>query len=141
MLTTINELFSVGIGVPKLPRNLMIDLFEPGIIDVCTAFGWLSTGEREFGIGQGSILSILHISCYLDCLQARLAEWADPIEIQHHQAGGRRVSIGRTLSVDDQLAITSPEQRAQERAKIMNMFTGKTGTDGVFGASMSFMKH
>ncbi|OWZ11725.1 hypothetical protein PHMEG_00015212 [Phytophthora megakarya] len=131
----------VGIGVPELPRNLMIDLLGPGIIDVRKAFGWLSTGEREFGIGQGSILSILHISCYMDCLQARLAECADPNEIQHHQTGGRRVSIGSTLFVDDQLDITSTEQRAQERAKITNMFTGKTGTGGAFGASKSYMMY
>ncbi|OWZ14978.1 hypothetical protein PHMEG_00011461 [Phytophthora megakarya] len=135
VLAIIKELFSVGTGVPEPPRNLMIDFLGSGVIDVCTAFGWLSTGEREFGIGQGSILSILHISCYMDCLQARLAECADLIKIQHHQTGGRRVSLGSTLFVDDQLDITSTEQGAQERAEITTMFTGKTGTGGVFGAS------
>ncbi|OWZ16448.1 LOW QUALITY PROTEIN: hypothetical protein PHMEG_0009758 [Phytophthora megakarya] len=74
----------------------------------------------------------------MDCLQARLAECGDPIETQHHQTGGRR---GSTLFVDDQIDITSTEQGAQERAKITNVFTGKTGTGGIFGTSMAFMMY
>ncbi|OWY91807.1 LOW QUALITY PROTEIN: hypothetical protein PHMEG_00039467 [Phytophthora megakarya] len=124
-----------GMRVPEPARNLMIDLLGPGIIDVRTSFGWLPTGECEFGIGQGSNL---HISCYLDCLQARIAECADPIEIQYHQTTRGRVSH---LFVDDQLGITSTEQREQNHVKITNMLTRKTGTGGVFGASKSFMMY
>eukprot|EP00644_Phytophthora_capsici_P019565 jgi/Phyca11/133414/e_gw1.455.3.1 len=134
------DLIYRGIGVPEAPRNLMIDLLGSGTIDVRTAFGWLSTGAREFGIDQGSILSILHISCYMDCLQARLAKCRDPISIQHHQAG-EGITIGSTLFVDDQLDITTSALGIQERALVTNVFTGKTGTGEVFGASKSFMMY
>ncbi|GMF37344.1 unnamed protein product [Phytophthora fragariaefolia] len=43
-----------------------------GDIDVCTAYGWIKTGKREFGLGQGSVLSIPHIGYYIEillCLQ------------------------------------------------------------------------
>ncbi|OWZ09563.1 hypothetical protein PHMEG_00017711 [Phytophthora megakarya] len=114
-----------GIGVPELPRNHLIDPLGPGIIDVRTAFGWLSTGEREFGIGQGSILSNPHVSCYMDYLQARLVGCAHTIEVQYHQTTRGRVWIGSTLFDDDQLGITSTEQGAQEHTNITNMLTGE----------------
>ncbi|EGZ08820.1 hypothetical protein PHYSODRAFT_318726 [Phytophthora sojae] len=134
------DLIYRGIGVPAKPRNLMIDLLGDGIIDVRTAFGWISTGPREFGIGQGSILSILHIACYMDCLQEQLADCPDPVEVRHHQTGGG-IEISSTLFVDDQLDITTSLRGIQARAKTTNIFTGKAGTGGVFGAEKSFMMY
>ncbi|POM74154.1 LOW QUALITY PROTEIN: Hypothetical protein PHPALM_8936 [Phytophthora palmivora] len=134
------DLIYRGIGAPEIPGKLMIDLLGPGQIDVRTAFGWLSTGLREFGIGQGSILSILHIACYMDCLQAKLSKCPDPVHIRHHQQGSG-IDISSIMFVDDQLDVATTEQGIQARAKITNTFTGKLGTGGVFGASKSFMMY
>ncbi|KAG6964295.1 hypothetical protein JG688_00007770, partial [Phytophthora aleatoria] len=79
------DLIYRGLGVPDVPRRLMMNLLQHGVVDVRTAFGWLSTGFREFGIGQGPILSILHIACYMNCLQEQLAQCPDPVSIVNHQ--------------------------------------------------------
>lgn len=84
----------------------MIDLVGPGEIEVRTATGWLTTGEREFGTGQGSILAILHIGVYMDCLQEQLAKCTDAVQIRHHQAG-TGINIGSTMFVDDQLDVST----------------------------------
>ncbi|EGZ14607.1 hypothetical protein PHYSODRAFT_315490 [Phytophthora sojae] len=122
------DLIYRGIGVPAKPRNLMIDLLGDGIIDVRTAFG------------QGSILSILHIAFYMDCLQEQLADCPDPVEVRHHQTGGG-IEISSTLFVDDQLDITTSLRGIQASAKTTNIFMGKAGTGGVFGAEKSFMMY
>ncbi|RQM21573.1 hypothetical protein B5M09_013019 [Aphanomyces astaci] len=38
------------------------------LIDIRTAFVWLDGGIREFGLGQGSILAVMHIGYYMDVL-------------------------------------------------------------------------
>ncbi|EGZ13858.1 hypothetical protein PHYSODRAFT_316842 [Phytophthora sojae] len=134
------DLIYRGIGVPNTPRELMIDLLGAGEIDVRTAFGWISTGAREFGIGQGSILSILHIACYMDCLQNQLEKCPDPVHITHHHEGSG-IDISSTLFVDDQLDVTTSHRGIQARSAVTNVFTGKMGTGGVFGAAKSFMMY
>ncbi|KAI9989254.1 hypothetical protein PInf_019415 [Phytophthora infestans] len=64
------ELIYLGLGVPDTVKKLMIDLLGPGEIEVRASFGWIATGEREFGIGQGSILAILHIGVYMDAYKS-----------------------------------------------------------------------
>ncbi|EGZ19572.1 hypothetical protein PHYSODRAFT_312692 [Phytophthora sojae] len=128
------------LGVPVKPRQLMIDLLGPGTIEVRSAFGWIDTGEREFGLGQGSILSILHIGCYMDLLQTQLEKGEDPVKIKHHQHGGG-IDIASTLFVDDQLDISTSYCGIQSRADVTNIFTGANATGGVFGAAKSFMMY
>ncbi|OWZ19935.1 hypothetical protein PHMEG_0005727 [Phytophthora megakarya] len=134
------ELLYMGIGVPVMARKLMIDFLGSGNIDVRTAFGWLSTGEREFGIGQGSILAILHISVYMGCLQNQLATSVDPVSIRHHQAG-HGIEVASTMFVDDQLDVSTTYEGLLDRARITNMFTGKDATGGVFGSAKSFQMY
>ncbi|GMF16624.1 unnamed protein product [Phytophthora fragariaefolia] len=134
------EILYLGAGVPAIPLRLMIDLLGPGEIDVRTAFGWLSTGAREFRIGQGSILSIQHISCYMNTLQERLERCDGPVRICHHQEGGG-IDIGSTVFVDDRLDISTTIHGLQARAEVTNLFTGKTGSGGGFGAEKSFMMY
>ncbi|KAI9990925.1 hypothetical protein PInf_018542 [Phytophthora infestans] len=100
------ELIYLGLGVPDTVRKLMIGLLGPGEIEVRTSFGWIATGEREFGIGQGSILAILHIGVYMDCLQEQREKCVDPVVIRHSQ-NGHGINIASTMFVDDQLDVTT----------------------------------
>ncbi|KAE9080651.1 hypothetical protein PF005_g23385 [Phytophthora fragariae] len=134
------ELLYLGMGVSETARRLMIDFLGPGGISVRTAFGWLTTGEREFGIGQGSILAILHIGFYMDCLQDQLAKCSDPVQIRHHQEG-HGIDIGSTMFVDDQLDVSTSYNCLLDRARITNLFTGKFATGGVFGSAKSFQMY
>ncbi|KAF4044645.1 hypothetical protein GN244_ATG02872 [Phytophthora infestans] len=134
------ELIYIGLGVPDTVRKLMIDLLGPGEIEVRTSFGWIATGEREFGIGQGSILAILHIGVYMDCLQEQLEKCVDPVVIRHSQKG-HGINIASTMFVDDQLDVTTSYNGLVDRARVSNMFTGKYATGGVFGSAKSFQMY
>ncbi|KAF4036239.1 hypothetical protein GN244_ATG11731 [Phytophthora infestans] len=124
------ELICLGLGVPDTERKLMIDLLGPGEIEERTSFGWIATGERELGIGQGSVLAILHIGVYMDCLQEQLEKCVDPVVIRHSQKD-HGISIASTMFVDDQL--DASYNGLVNRARVTNMFTGKYATGGVFG--------
>ncbi|KAF1785819.1 hypothetical protein GQ600_26353 [Phytophthora cactorum] len=60
------DLIYRGLGVPDVPRRLMMNLLQHGVADVRQH--WCSHLSRVC-IGQGPILSILHIACYMNCLQ------------------------------------------------------------------------
>lgn len=128
------EYIYIRLGVPSTPRNLMLNLLGPGEIDVRTAFGWLSTGTREFGIGQGSILSIIHIGYYMDLLMEQMENGEDPVKIEHSQQGGG-CNFYSTLFVDDQLDVATSYPGLQTRVDTSNKFMGKAGSGGVFGAN------
>ncbi|KAF1775505.1 hypothetical protein GQ600_17023 [Phytophthora cactorum] len=116
---------SVSIGfLADVPRRLMMNLLQHGVADVRTAFGWLSTGFREFAIGQGPILSILHIACYMNCLQKQLAQCPDPVSIVNHQEG-HEIGISSTLFVDDRLGVTTFQRGIHARAAVTTLVTGK----------------
>ncbi|KAF4134831.1 hypothetical protein GN958_ATG16087 [Phytophthora infestans] len=134
------ELIYLGLGVPDTVRKLMIGLLGPGEIEVRTSFGWIATGEREFGIGQGSILAILHIGVYMDCLQEQREKCVDPVVIRHSQ-NGHGINIASTMFVDDQLDVTTSYNGLVVRARVTNMFTGKYATGGVFGSAKSFQMY
>ncbi|KAF4136487.1 hypothetical protein GN958_ATG14303 [Phytophthora infestans] len=118
----------------------MIDLLGPGEIEVRTSFGWIATGEREFGIGQGSILAYFHIGVYMDCLQEQLEKSVDPVVIRLSQKG-HGINIASTMFVDDQLDVTTSYNGLVDRARVTNMFTGKYATGGVFGSAKSFQMY
>ncbi|GMF34792.1 unnamed protein product [Phytophthora fragariaefolia] len=40
------------IGLPTVLYNILLGFLSEGEIDVRAAFGWISTGKREFGLGQ-----------------------------------------------------------------------------------------
>ncbi|KAJ8537342.1 hypothetical protein ON010_g13255 [Phytophthora cinnamomi] len=134
------ELLYMGIGVPDTARKLMLDLLGPCEIEMRTAFEWLTTGEREFGIGQGSILAILHIGVYMDCLQEHTAQCIGPAQVRHHEGGGG-IDVGSTMFVDDQLDVTTSFDGLTDRANVTNLFTGKYATGGVFGSAESFQMY
>ncbi|EEY59990.1 uncharacterized protein PITG_13155 [Phytophthora infestans T30-4] len=90
-----------------------------------TSFGWIATGERELGIGQGSVLAILHIGVYMDCLQEQLEKCVDPVVIRHSQKD-HGINIASTMFVDDQL--DASYNGLVNRARVTNMFTGKYAT-------------
>ncbi|OWY91229.1 hypothetical protein PHMEG_00040281 [Phytophthora megakarya] len=127
------DLIYRGIELPDMPHKIMIDLLGP-------AFGWLPTGTREFGIGQGFILSILHVACYMDCLQQQIERCPDPVKIKYHQPG-EGIELSSTLFVNDHLGITTTYRGIEARSAMTNIFTGKLGTGGVFGAAKSFMMY
>ncbi|GMF57755.1 unnamed protein product [Phytophthora fragariaefolia] len=96
--------------------------------------------SSNFGIGQGSILVILHIGVYMDCLQDQLAKCSDPVQIRHRQEG-HGIDIGSTMFVDDQLDVSTTFNGLLDRARITNLFTGKFATRGVFGSAKSFQMY
>ena len=66
-----------------------------------TAFGWLPTGFREFGIGQGgSILSIVHIGYYLDLLIRQQNQETAGVHVRHSQDSGN-IELKTVAFVDD----------------------------------------
>ena len=128
------------LGVPSTVRKLMLDFLSPGEIKVRTAYGWLSTGKRAFGIGQGSVLAIRHIGYYMDLIQEQQQQGLDPIKIVHTQPGGG-TTIAGTMFVDDALDVSYTYEGICDRAEKSNIFTGCNGTGGVFGAEKSFMSY
>ncbi|EEY57677.1 uncharacterized protein PITG_00240 [Phytophthora infestans T30-4] len=104
------ELIYLGLGVPDTVKKLMIDLLGPGEIEVRASFGWIATGEREFGIEQ-------------------LEKCVDPVVIRHSQKG-HGINIASTMFVDDQLDVTASYNGRVDRARVTNMFTGKFATGG-----------
>ncbi|KAF0776048.1 hypothetical protein AaE_000252, partial [Aphanomyces astaci] len=132
------EYVYLQLGIPATPRRLMAAFLTSGQIDIRTAFGWLNGGTREFGLGQGSILAVMHIGYYMDVLQRRQQQGPDGVNILHHQSPDGRV-INSTLFVDDALDIATSYTGIQHRATTSNIFTGIHGSGGVFGAAKSFM--
>ena len=129
------------LGVPAATRKLMIDFLAEGQVDIKTALGWLDGGKREFGLGQGSIMSVMHIGYYMDLLQEMQDKGQHGAIITHHQgANGKVTKEIRSLKyVDDDLDVATTYQGIQQRADITNLFTGKYGSGAVFGAAKSFM--
>ena len=70
-------------GVPAGARTLMKQLLEPGPVEVRTGMGWIHIGEHAFGIGQGSILAILHIGVFFDCLLTQQNRGPGLIQVEH----------------------------------------------------------
>ncbi|OWY98712.1 hypothetical protein PHMEG_00030455 [Phytophthora megakarya] len=130
------DLIYRGIGVPDIPRQLMMDLLGPGQIDHSGGFQL----DYENLESDKVILSILHIACFMDCLQEKLSQCPDPVQVRHHQRGSG-IDISSTLFVDDQLDVTTSERGIQAHTDITNVFTGKLGSGGVFGATKSFMMY
>ncbi|ETV65019.1 hypothetical protein H257_18192 [Aphanomyces astaci] len=110
-------------------------------IDIRTAFGWLDGGIREFGLGQGSILAVMHIGYYMDVLLRQQHSGLDPVRIVHsqHPQGAHTRTISSLLFVDDALDIATTYAGIQDRARISNTFTGQSASGGVFGADKSFL--
>ncbi|RHY96085.1 hypothetical protein DYB31_008119, partial [Aphanomyces astaci] len=129
------------LGVPPLPRKLMAHFLGASQIDIRTAFGWLDGGIREFGLGQGSILAVMHIGYYMDILLRQQQSGIDPVHIIHSQnsQGTRTRTIASLLFVDDALYISTSYAGIQDRARISNHFTGQSASGGVFGADKSFL--
>ncbi|RHX97985.1 hypothetical protein DYB36_007076, partial [Aphanomyces astaci] len=129
------------LGVPPLPRKLMAHFLGASQIDIRTAFGWLDGGIREFGLGQGSILAVMHIGYYMDILLCQQQSGIDPVHITHsqHPQGTRTRTISSLLFVDDALDISTSYAGIQDRARISNYFTGQSASGGVFGADKSFL--
>ncbi|RHY54582.1 hypothetical protein DYB38_007436 [Aphanomyces astaci] len=129
------------LGVPPIPRQLMAHFLGASQIDIRTAFGWLDGGIREFGLGQGSILAVMHIGYYMDVLLRQQHSGLDPVRIVHsqHPQGARTRTISSLLFVDDALDIATTYAGIQDRARISNTFTGQSASGGVFGADKSFL--
>ncbi|KAF0774654.1 hypothetical protein AaE_001646, partial [Aphanomyces astaci] len=129
------------LGVPSLPRQLMAHFLGASQIDIRTAFGWLDGGIREFGLGQGSILAVMHIGYYMDVLIRQQQGGTDPVQISHsqHPQGPRTRTISSLLFVDDALDISTSYSGIQDRVRISNQFTGQSASGGVFGADKSFL--
>ncbi|RQM22321.1 hypothetical protein B5M09_011381 [Aphanomyces astaci] len=129
------------LGVPSLPHQLMAHFLGASQIDIHTAFGWLDGGIREFGIGQGSILAVMHIGYYMDVLIRQQQGGTDPVQISHsqHPQGPRTRTISSLLFVDDALDISTSYSGIQDRVRISNQFTGQSASGGVFGADKSFL--
>ncbi|OWY94523.1 hypothetical protein PHMEG_00035714 [Phytophthora megakarya] len=106
----------------RIPRWVMAYIYRREI-DVRTAFGWIGTGKREFGLGQGSVLSIRHIGFYMDLLLEQQDLTNGAVTTNHCQAPGNQYVA------------------TESRVEITNIFTGIHATDGVFGASKSFLLH
>ncbi|EGZ11184.1 hypothetical protein PHYSODRAFT_318057 [Phytophthora sojae] len=126
------------IGVPKLLYDILMGFLGPGEIDIRTAFGWVSSGKREFGLGQGSVLSIRHIGYYMDVLMQRQDQGPDAVIITHSQ-GAEPHQIAATVLVDDVIDVATTRSDIEHRVAVSNVFTGIHGTGGVFGASKSFL--
>ncbi|EGZ24290.1 hypothetical protein PHYSODRAFT_296426 [Phytophthora sojae] len=126
------------IGVPKLLYDILMGFLGPGEIDIRTAFGWVSSGTREFGLGQGSVLSIRHIGYYMDVLMQRQDQGPDAVIITHSQ-GAEPHQIASTVLVDDVIDVATTRSGIEHRVAVSNVFTGIHGTGGVFGASKSFL--
>ncbi|RHZ19157.1 hypothetical protein DYB37_008079, partial [Aphanomyces astaci] len=129
------------LGVPSLPRQLMAHFLGASQIDIRTAFGWLDGGIREFGLGQGSILAVMHIGYYMDVLIRQHQGGTDPVQISHsqHPQGPRTRTISSLLFVDDALDISTSYSGIQDRVRISNQLTGQSASGGVFGADKSFL--
>lgn len=63
------------LGAPATLRNVLLVFLAADIIVVRTAYGWMNSGEREFGLGQALVPSILHIG-YWTCCWSRSREEA-----------------------------------------------------------------
>ncbi|KAH9105376.1 hypothetical protein AeMF1_018778 [Aphanomyces euteiches] len=135
------EYVYLKLGVPPTPRKLMAHFLGASQIDIRTAFGWVDGGHRDFGLGQGSILAVMHIGYYMDIPQQQQQRGLDPVTLVHHQHadGQTHRSIGSLLFVDDALYIATTYAGIQHRATTSNIFTGKYASGGVFGAEKSFM--
>ncbi|KAH9182004.1 hypothetical protein AeNC1_016021 [Aphanomyces euteiches] len=135
------EYIYLKLGVPPTPRKLMAHFLGASQIDIRTAFGWVDGGHRDFGLGQGSILAVMHTGYYMDLLQQQQQRGLDPIKIFHHQHPEELTHrpIGSLLFVDDALDVATTYAGIQHRAAISNIFTGKYASGGVFGAEKSFM--
>ncbi|RHY84389.1 hypothetical protein DYB35_007712 [Aphanomyces astaci] len=129
------------LGVPSIPRQLMAHFLGASQIDIRTAFGWLDGGIREFGLGQGSILAVMHIGYYMDVLIRQQQGGTDPVYITHsqHPHGTQTRTISSLLFVDDALDVSTTYAGIQDRATVSNQFTGQTASGGVFGADKSFL--
>ncbi|RHY41074.1 hypothetical protein DYB34_013960, partial [Aphanomyces astaci] len=129
------------LGVPPLPRKLMAHFLGASQIDIRTAFGWLDGGIREFGLGQGSILAVMHIGYYMGILLRQQQSGIDPVHIVHsqHSQGTQTRTISSLLFVDDALYISTSYAGIQDRARISNYFTGQSASGGVFDADKSFL--
>ncbi|RLO13314.1 hypothetical protein DYB28_009128, partial [Aphanomyces astaci] len=123
------------LGVPSIPRQLMAHFLGASQIDIRTAFGWLDGGIREFGLGQGSILAVMHIGYYMDVLIRQQQGGTDPVYITHsqHPHGTQTRTISSLLFVDDALDVSTTYAGIQDRATVSNQFTGQTASGGVFG--------
>lgn len=87
------------LGVPNLLYKILMGFLSAGDIDISTAYGWIKTGKREFGLGQGPVLSICHITYYMDILLDQNGPGA--IHIQHGQLPALSMAIASTVFVDD----------------------------------------
>ncbi|EGZ06668.1 hypothetical protein PHYSODRAFT_306861 [Phytophthora sojae] len=110
----------------------------PGEIDIRTAFGWVSSGKRESGLGQGSVLSIRLIGYYMAVLMQRQDQGPDAVIITHSQ-GAEPHQIASTVLVDDVIDVATTRSGIEHRVAVSKVFTGIHGTGGVFGASKSFL--
>ncbi|KAH9154065.1 hypothetical protein AeRB84_003786 [Aphanomyces euteiches] len=137
----VTEYVYLKLGVPPTPRKLMAHSLGASQIDIRTAFGWVDGGHRDFGLGQGFILAVMHIGYYMDILQQQQQRGLDPVQLVHHQhiEGPTQRSIGSLLFVDDALDVATSYAGIQHRATTSNIFTGKYASGGVFGAEKSFM--
>ncbi|ETV64451.1 hypothetical protein H257_18668 [Aphanomyces astaci] len=114
----------------------------PGwVMEYIYPFGWLDGGIREFGLGQGSILAVMHIGYYMDVLIRQQQGGTDSVYITHsqHPHGTQTRTISSLLFVDDALDVSTTYAGIQDRATVSNQFTGQTASGGVFGADKSFL--
>ena len=124
-------------GVPEGARTLMKQLLEPGPVEVRTGLGWLAIGDHAFGIGQGSILVILHIGVFFDCLLYQQNE-GPGLVIAEHRQGGEDTGVGSIKFVDDGLDLANTKEGIRHRTAKSNRFMGKHGTTSTYGAHKSF---
>ncbi|EGZ10910.1 hypothetical protein PHYSODRAFT_521229, partial [Phytophthora sojae] len=102
-----------SIGVPQKLYDILMGFLGPGEIDIRTAFGWIPSGRREFGLGQRSVLSIRHIGYYMDVLMERQEAGPDGVEIRHHQGSTplnelfQRVKLSLSSAVGFKLGLST----------------------------------
>ncbi|OWZ14019.1 hypothetical protein PHMEG_00012560 [Phytophthora megakarya] len=123
---------------PTLLYDILMGFLGDGEIDVRTAYGWVSSGRRQFGLGQGSVLSIRHIGYYMDVLMQRQDGGPDTVDIRHSQSP-ETCKIAATVLVDDVIDCLTTHAGIEHRVAVSNIFTGIKGTGGVFGAAKSFL--
>lgn len=140
------EYIYLQLGVPPGAISLMMNFLAAGQVDIKTSFGWLDGGVREFGLGQGSIYSVLHIVYFFDVLQRALQKGTNGVEIKHHQNQltndqPTTIQICSHTFVDDTKDIATTYEGIKQRIEVSNMFTGINGTGSVYNNEKSFFMY
>lgn len=128
------------IGVPTVLLHILLGFLAEGEIDVRSAFGWIPTGKREFGLGQGSVLSIRHIGFYMDLLMEHQDDGAGVVVTTHSQDAGNQ-TIAATVLEDDVVDVDTTREGIESRVEVSNIITGINATGGVLGAAKWFLLH